>query len=385
MNQDTITFMLPERMTTDNSADVESKIHEATGGDFSVDLVLDAGEMNYISSSGLRVLLKAGKKYRSLLIQNVNDELYGIFDVTGFSDILNIRRMPKKYSVEGCEVIGKGAKGAVYRYNADSIIKVYFNSTIEDIEKETSLAKKALVAGVPTAISFGTVMVGDDYGSYFELIDAQTVTQAIINEPDKLDYYVGIMVDLLKDIHDTNVSRFDFPDFRIEGHAWINGGIANVDELKARVISDMIDGMPERHTMIHGDFHSNNVMLQQGEPILIDMDRVSYGQPVFELCGVYMCYQGFSLVDHEAVKRFLGIDYDTARKVWDIFLKKYIGTDEPDKLREAEDKIALLTYARLIRRIYKGGRDLSEENMKLRKIYMEKIDELLPRVKTLVI
>lgn len=383
MNQDTITFKLPDRMTTDNSADVESRIHEATGGDFGVDLVLDAGEMDYISSSGLRVLLKAGKKYRSLLIQNVNDELYGIFDVTGFSDILNIRRTPKEYSVEGCEVIGRGAKGAVYRYNADSIIKVYFNSTIEDIEKETSLAKKALVAGIPTAISFGTVRVGDDYGSYFELIDAQTVTQAIINEPDKLDYYVGIMVDLLKDIHETNVSRFDFPDFRTEGHAWINGGIAHVDEFKARILSDMIDNMPERHTMIHGDFHSNNVMLQQGEPILIDMDRVSYGQPIFELCGVYMCYCGFSLVDHDAVKRFLGIDYDTAQKVWKLFLEKYIGTDDPEKFREAEDKIALLTYARLVRRIYKGGTDLNEKNQELLKVYMEKIDALLPKVKSL--
>ena len=383
MENKSITIELPGSISADNAGALEESIKEQLGSDQYESVIMDAINTNYISSAGLRVLLKYSKRYPSLLVVNVNDAVYDIFEITGFSDIMHIRRVPKEYSVEGCEVIGRGAKGIVYRYNADSIIKVYFNSSIEDIERETKLAKKALIAGIPTAISFGVVRVGDNYGSFFELIDARTISQAILSAPDDFDKYVGIMADLVKDIHSTNVSMNDFPDFRIEGHAWINGGIAHVDEEKAKRLSDMIDAMPERHTMIHGDFHSNNVLLQQGEAILIDMDRVSYGQPVFELCGLYMCYVAFGVIDPSFVENFIGLDYETCQRFWNVFLDKYLGPVSEEQRREIEDKIALLTYARLVRRVFKGGTSLDEKKQHELEVYMDKVNSLLERVETL--
>jgi len=56
-------------------------------------LVLDFAKVDYISSSGLRVLLSAQKtmnKQGSMVIKNVSTEIMDIFDVTGFTDILTI-------------------------------------------------------------------------------------------------------------------------------------------------------------------------------------------------------------------------------------------------------------------------------------------------------
>lgn len=56
-------------------------------------LVLDFDKVEYISSSGLRVLLSAQKtmnKQGSMVIRNVNSDIMDIFDVTGFTDILTI-------------------------------------------------------------------------------------------------------------------------------------------------------------------------------------------------------------------------------------------------------------------------------------------------------
>jgi len=56
-------------------------------------LVLDFGKINYISSAGLRVLLilfKTMKKQGEMVIVNVNSDVMDIFEVTGFSSILNI-------------------------------------------------------------------------------------------------------------------------------------------------------------------------------------------------------------------------------------------------------------------------------------------------------
>ena len=59
-------------------------------------------------------------------------------------------------SVEGCKCIGKGAKGTVYRYDDELIVKVYNEkNTYKDVEREIALTKTAFVMGLPTAISFG--------------------------------------------------------------------------------------------------------------------------------------------------------------------------------------------------------------------------------------
>jgi anti-sigma B factor antagonist len=58
--------------------------------------VLDLTELEYVSSAGLRILLKAQKSAMTVnttfIIQNVTAEICEVFDMTGFSDILTISR-----------------------------------------------------------------------------------------------------------------------------------------------------------------------------------------------------------------------------------------------------------------------------------------------------
>ena len=57
------------------------------------DIVLDCTDLDYISSSGLRVLLKARKiqgSSASLKLIHVNEQVREIFEVTGFGSILTI-------------------------------------------------------------------------------------------------------------------------------------------------------------------------------------------------------------------------------------------------------------------------------------------------------
>ena len=57
------------------------------------ELVLDCSELEYISSAGLRVVLKAQKLMNaqgSMKLTGVNETIMEIFDITGFADILTI-------------------------------------------------------------------------------------------------------------------------------------------------------------------------------------------------------------------------------------------------------------------------------------------------------
>jgi anti-sigma B factor antagonist len=57
------------------------------------ELILDCGELEYVSSAGLRVILKAQKRMKaqgSMKLMGVNETVMEVFDITGFTDILTI-------------------------------------------------------------------------------------------------------------------------------------------------------------------------------------------------------------------------------------------------------------------------------------------------------
>ena len=57
------------------------------------ELVLDCAALEYVSSAGLRVILKAQKLMNaqgSMKLINVNETIMEVFDITGFADILTI-------------------------------------------------------------------------------------------------------------------------------------------------------------------------------------------------------------------------------------------------------------------------------------------------------
>jgi len=87
----TLTIKVSGRIDTKTSPQLSECISSSLEGVTS--LVVDMGEVAYISSAGLRVLLTAQKtmnKQGDMKVVNVNDDVMEIFEVTGFSDILTI-------------------------------------------------------------------------------------------------------------------------------------------------------------------------------------------------------------------------------------------------------------------------------------------------------
>ena len=86
-----LTIALEGRLDTTTAPELEAELKAALPG--VVSLTIDMSKLEYISSAGLRVLLSAQKimnKQGEMKIIGVNDVIMEIFEVTGFSDILNI-------------------------------------------------------------------------------------------------------------------------------------------------------------------------------------------------------------------------------------------------------------------------------------------------------
>ena len=87
----TTTLNIIGRLDTTTAPELEAAV-DGCAADIK-ELVLDCGELEYVSSAGLRVILKAQKLMNaqgSMKLIHVNETIMEVFDITGFADILTI-------------------------------------------------------------------------------------------------------------------------------------------------------------------------------------------------------------------------------------------------------------------------------------------------------
>ena len=368
----TLTLFLKGRIDTTNSPAIEAEINSIRAAEAHEHIVLDFDSVEYISSAGLRIILRLSKSENDAKLVNVSSEVYEILEMTGFTELLPVSKAYRKLSVDGCDIIGEGSNGKVYRYSDDIIIKVYKNNdALADIHRERELARTAFVLGVNTAIPYDVVKVGDKYGSVFELLSAKSLTKLIANDPTKKEEYVTIFSDMLKSIHKTHVKPGTLPSIR---ETYLGYAAFLKDYLEpeyADKLYKLIEAVPESDTMIHGDYHTNNVHYANGEAILIDMDTLAVGNPIFEFASIFNAYKGFSLIDSGSAVNFLKINQELVDYIYSELFIKYFGTDDYFKY---EDKCRLLGSARLLRRMIKRTPERTDKIEFLKKAIYELLD-----------
>ena len=383
IDKDILYIAIEGRIDASNAAQAEEKIFAIKNDNPGKHTVIDADNLEYISSAGLRVILRLRKEEPKLAIINVAPDVYEVFDMTGFTDMVTVEKAYQRMSVEGCEFIAKGANGAVYRYDAETILKTYFaKDALPEIKQERENARRAFVLGINTAIPYGIVRVGDGYGTVTELLNAVSVTKLIRNNPDDLSEAVKYYIDMLKSIHATEVEDGEVPDMKEIALDWARFVSAHIPEEQGKKLISLIEAVPKQNTLMHGDYHTNNIMVQNGEPLLIDMDTLCMGHPVFELGSMFNAFVGYSELDHQNMMDFFGYSFETAGKFWNMALKKYLGTEDEAVCQSIAEKAMIIGYTRMLRRAVRRP-DEADSPAKIARC-KEMLAELLGRVDSLV-
>ena len=383
VDNDILYIAVEGRIDASNAAEAEETIFSIKNDNPGKHTVVDADKLEYISSAGLRVILRLRKEEPKLAIINVASDVYEVFDMTGFTDMVTVEKAYQRMSVEGCEFIAKGANGAVYRYDDETILKTYFaKDALPEIKQERENARKAFVLGINTAIPYGIVRVGDGYGTVTELLNATSVTKLIRNNPDDMSEAAKYYIDMLKSIHAIKVEDGEVPDMKETALAWAGFVAPHLPEEQGKKLRALIEAVPKQNTLMHGDYHTNNIMVQNGEPLLIDMDTLCMGHPVFELGSMFNAFIGYSELDHEVTKNFFGYTHEDAEKFWDMSLKMYLGTDDEDVCRSVAQKAMIIGYTRMLRRAIRRP-DEADSPAKIARC-KEMLALLLSKVDTLV-
>jgi uncharacterized protein (TIGR02172 family) len=358
IDKDILYIALEGRIDASNATMAEEKIFNIKNDNAGKHIVIDADKLEYISSAGLRVILRLRKEAPKLAIINVAADVYEIFDMTGFTDMVTIEKAYQRMSVEGCEFIAKGANGAVYRYDNETILKIYFaKDALPEIKQERENARRAFVLGINTAIPYGIVRVGDGYGTVTELLNAVSVTKLIRANPDDLTEAVNYYIDMLKSIHAIEAEDGLVPDMRETALSWVDFVAEHIPEDQAKKLRALIEAVPKQNTLMHGDYHTNNIMVQNGEPLLIDMDTLCMGHAIFELGSMFNAFIGYAEHDHENIMKFFGYSFETAVRFWELSLQKYLGTKDEEVCRMVAEKAMVIGYLRMLRRAIRRPED----------------------------
>ena len=345
LSKETLVLYFEGELNSYNAPNVDKEIEDIVSKSAFKTLLLDFSGLRYISSAGLRIVLKLKQKYKDVHIVEASLEVYDVLSMTGFINIMDVKKALKKVDVTGCEVIGTGFFSTVYRIDKDTIIKV-FNRTSDpnQIERELKLAKQAFVLGVPTAISYDIVRADGKLGVRFEMLDCMSLKNAFLNYPDRYEELINRYVDLLKTINTTDCMDPSLPDLRkfyLEKVEVIKPYLPEKYYLKAK---KLISSLNESMNFVHGDCHFKNIMVQGDDFLLIDMDTLSRGEAIFELAAIRAPYIAFEEDDPGNTEKFLGVPKKLAVRIYNDVVERYYGSKD----QVIKDKIALVCYIHMV-------------------------------------
>ena len=374
------------RIDSGNAVEKEKEILEGLAGENGTALTIDASGLTYISSAGLRVILRLKKRFPELKVKELSSDVYEIFEMTGFTEMMTVTKALRRIDIEGCDVIGEGLNGRVVRLDHDNVVKVYKNEdALSEITHEREMARLALILGVPTAISCEIVKVGDGYGSVFELLDAESFASILAKRPDEYDRCLREYLKIMKTIHAIRAPEGKLPSMKRS----VLGAAERIRETLPPELGEklcrMIGDIPEDDHLIHGDLHAKNIVVSRGEVLVIDMDTLSTGHFIFEFLHIYDAYIGFSEYDHDDVRRFQGFDFDTASRLFEDLLAGYTGVSDPKALEAIRDMIRCVSYTYLVDRSWRHFGDGDEKERAKVAMWTEELKEILMKTDSLSI
>ena len=339
-----------------NAAGFEREALAAVDDAQAASIVVDAAELAYVSSAGLRVFMKLAKRANGTLqVLNASQDVYEIFEVTGFTALFDVKKRLREVSVEGCELIGQGGYGRVYRIDDETIVKVYNPGiSLAFVEQERDTSQKAFLMGVPTAISYDVVRCGDCYGVVYEMLNAKTTAQIIEADPSAIPQVSAGSAKLLKELHNIEPDpSAGLPNRKRQFLDWVDSLHDYITPEETDKLNAFIDSIPDRSSFLHGDYNAKNIMLHNGEFQLIDIGDASVGHPVFDIVGLMLIYiilpnsQGGRSAEER--RGLLGFDFDLAPQVWGVMCATYFGLSSQEEIAAKTQQLMpycllLMTY-----------------------------------------
>ncbi len=330
-NNGILTFYIDGRVDSSNVIRFEEQINRELMLYAGADIKFNARDMEYISSAGLRVLLKLRKKYnKPIRIYNVSDEVYDIFSITGFTEFLDVEKKMRRISLKGCRKINSALNGEVLSLSDDEMIKVYDNEVpLSEIKQERDQAQAAMISGIPTLIPYDVVVCEHGYGIIFEMSGSESLAHAISRDIKHIKQYAISFANLMREIHRTEIDKGRLPDIKERYRKWLDE-LVDMDSEDVKVFSALIDAISDSPYYVHGNISINSVMIKDGELLLFDMSGSARGHSIFDLQSIFATLVAIEKTSPGYCRRNFELSKESCNEFWNEFFMEYTGGNKAE-------------------------------------------------------
>ena len=191
--------------------------------------------------------------------------------------------------------------------------------------------------------------------------------------------------DLLKKVHQTVMEPGELPSFKERFLDYLEVIKKHLKDEHYEGLKKLLSAMPDENTVVHGDMQMKNVMSSADEAMLIDMDTIGLGNPVFDLAALFVTYQEFSEDDPDNPMYFLQMPNEKVDRIWELIIQYYFDFKDDKERCDTMTKIRLVAGIRFL--FILENTDLKNSDLGRRRIEhtIEHFDELLGTVDSLEI
>ena len=107
-------------------------------------------------------------------------------------------------------------------------------------------------------------------------------------------------------------------------------------------LMSIVDAIPDCDTVLHGDLHPGNIMIQDGELVLIDLAEVTVGPRAFDLAAIFRDMISGARTDEKLTETTIGMPVSMVEQTAQLFFMKYLGITAPAELKGFFDKLGLI-------------------------------------------
>ncbi len=246
-------------------------------------------------------------------------------------------------SENGLEELGKGAEGTAYALDENKILKVYKTKDFGQIEGWFRNICVVDNCGIRCAKAFELVKTENGFGIVFERLSGKNLGWTIHENPEKIDSYAVKMGKFLKTINTTidNTGTFECVTDRMMTCLMTLEKRGLIDDKRQQEVRTFFESIERRNTLIHSDYHEGNILVDSNdELVLIDLDRVGVGHPIYDLIGNYLNHEAMLLKNPDFALKSWGLDSESIKHIKRIMLETYYGTS---------DKNLLTNYTEIVR------------------------------------
>lgn len=185
------------------------------------------------------------------------------------------------------ELVGHGSQAAVYAAG-DVAVKV-FNAGYprEFVFYEAAMMGLVEAAKIPMPKPYEVLEVNGRMCLRMSRVTGHIATDMVIAEPDRAQEIMDDLVRLQMDIH----ARQIFMPLRLKPK--LKDLIAyneHLDAARKQAMLALCEKVPDGDALCHGDFHSSNILFNDGVYYVIDWIDVAKGEPLLDVCHSYVDY-----------------------------------------------------------------------------------------------